>query len=244
MDLLLDFGNSRLKWALADTGHLVERGAVADADELMPAICEWRSVCQRVMLASVRDGALVTDLTRKLRGEGFPGPRIARTEKQRAGLRNAYPEPERMGVDRWLAMLGARRHSPGALVVVDCGTALTMDFVAGDGRHQGGLILPGIDMMVASLVERAPGIRIRPDDPEYAFPAVDTGAAVNTAARMAGPALVERAWREFSRQTEVSPELMLTGGDADRIAAQLEFPASRCPDLVFAGMLAILESEE
>ena len=240
MDLLLDFGNSRLKWAVARSGRVLERGAELNATGLVRAVLGPGHSFDRVALASVRDTAAVEALLHKLREQGLPEPMIARTESHRGQLRNAYPEPSRMGVDRWLAMLGAWQRCRCALVLVDCGTAVTMDCVDSHGQHHGGLILPGSEMMVASLVDRAPGIRIRPEDPDYAFPAVDTGAAVKTAARMAPPALVDRVWSQFGEQLGEPPELLLTGGDAERILGALHQPATIYPDLVFEGLLEIL----
>lgn len=244
MDLLLDLGNSRLKWAIADRGRIAADGHIPrPLEPAALAELEGGLRANRVLIACVAGSAELDRLKAWAEDRLTCVPRIFQTGATHGSLRNAYADPARMGVDRWLAMVGAWERRAGALVVADCGTATTLDCIHGDGRHAGGLIAPGRALMVESLVNRAPGIRPRPEDPDTAFPATDTGAAVRTGALLSVQALIERVFHQFSTATEGAVQLYLTGGDASGVAAGLEVPCELDEALVFHGMLAVAGSE-
>lgn len=240
MKLLLDSGNSRLKWALAsDAGELVEEGAREDAalpdEALRPAVGE-------IVLASVRGGDYhdrLVDWAERARPGGL---RVLSTPAARGGLVNAYADPARLGVDRWLAMLGAWRRLASGFLVVDAGTAVTIDLVDDAGRHRGGAILPGAPMMSDALVSRAAGIRPRPGDAGPAFPAADTGGAVAAGTAMAVRGAVREALSAARREGVVGP-LVVTGGGAGLLAEAFAGEGERVEriaTLVFEGMLEML----
>lgn len=240
MKLLLDNGNSRLKWALVSTaGEILEQGVREDGappeDALRPTVDE-------IVLASVRGG----DYHERLLAwaeRARPGAlRSLSTPAARGGLVNAYAEPARLGVDRWLAMLGAWRRLGSSFLLVDAGTAVTIDLVDDAGRHRGGAILPGAPMMSDVLVRRAAGIRPRPDDAGPAFPAADTGGAVAAGAAMAVRGAVREALSAARRQGVGGP-LMVTGGAARPLAEVFAGEGERVQwieTLVFEGMLEML----
>jgi type III pantothenate kinase len=155
---------------------------------------------------------------------------------------NAYTEPERLGVDRWLAMQGAWRRRGAGFLLVDAGTAVTLDLVDDRGRHQGGAILPGAELMVSSLVGRAEGIRPRPGDNGSTFPARNTGAAVSAGATLGLGGAVREAM-VVARASGVTGPVIVTGGDSETLveAARLEENEyERIDTLVFEGMLEML----
>jgi type III pantothenate kinase len=155
--LLVDAGNTRVKWAIAQSGtapgEWIAHGAVAHAalDSLRAA---WeshgvkRAIVSNVAGAAMRErlAALLLPLLPAAQPEWFG----ARAEL--AGMRNRYRNPEQLGADRFAAALGARSLYPGkALVVATCGTATTVDAVSADGEFLGGMILPGLGLMLGSL---------------------------------------------------------------------------------------------
>lgn len=162
MILELDCGNTFIKWRLSDplTG---EATLVRSAENLRALLASLAGInIARVRLASVRSeqetGALILELGRQLNVEVL----VARSGAELAGVVNGYQQPERLGVDRWLALVAAYNLRMGACVVIDLGTAVTVDFVDDAGRHQGGYICPGFGLMISQLIARASGVRAEP----------------------------------------------------------------------------------
>jgi type III pantothenate kinase len=237
MDLLFDVGNTRLKWVLMDEdGEIHARGAELDFEP--PGLPTGQSL-SRIAIAAVRDGPALATLL-DWADTVLPG-KVTRlvTPSSLDGLRIAYQEPARLGVDRWLAMLGAWQRSRAGFVVVDCGTAVTIDLVDDAGQHLGGAILPGIDLMVESLINRASGIRPKPEDFPPGFPARDTGSAVTTGARLAVRGAIREALAAAVAHTV--PRVVMTGGAAPELAADLsDLRPELDDDLVFQGMRGML----
>jgi type III pantothenate kinase len=152
MMLLIDAGNTRVKWALADDGAAPgawsATGAVAHAG--LDAVHEDWMGTTRVLVSNVAGPALAERIAALL-------PAHAQVEwfastPQRAGIINGYRDPARLGCDRFAAAIGARALAPGQdLIVATCGTATTVDAVRADGHFIGGMILPGLALMAASL---------------------------------------------------------------------------------------------
>ncbi|NHZ60879.1 type III pantothenate kinase [Massilia genomosp. 1] len=153
MLLLIDAGNTRIKWALADEGaapgQWVASGAVTHADiNHLPANWPAQGVT-RALVSNVAGSKLRDQLQLMM-----PSTDVTwfASTAQLAGLRNAYRDPSQLGCDRFAAALGARALMPGqALIVATCGTATTIDAVSADGVFLGGMILPGLGLMATSL---------------------------------------------------------------------------------------------
>jgi type III pantothenate kinase len=163
--LLIDAGNTRLKWATLRGARLGRTHALdwnaRSMDRTARAVLATRA--ERVLVCSVAGAAFERALRRAARAAGKPSaPQFVRSTRRAAGVRNGYLETWRLGADRWVAMLGARALHPGrALCVVDVGTALTLDLLDAQGRHRGGLLVPGPTLMVDSLLNDTAGIRVR-----------------------------------------------------------------------------------
>jgi type III pantothenate kinase len=160
------------------------------------------------------------------------------------GVRNAYPQPAKLGVDRWLAMIGAHALERGAVCIVSVGTAMTIDGLAADGRHLGGVIVPGPDLMVGSLLNNTSDIarRAQQGDTTEGLFADNTLGAIRQGADQALAALVERAVGITRRTLNETPALLVTGGASDRVEKLLTLPYRSVPDLVLRG-LAVLAAE-
>lgn len=154
--LLLDAGNTRLKWALVDTAtadQLQSIGACSYADAGFPEQLQsaWGELprVEKVLLGCVAGDAIITTLDEIVRRNWNVSLDRLVSETAHAGIINGYTNPGQLGVDRWLAMIGGRRSlgGPSPMWIVDCGSAVTIDYVERNGRHRGGLILPGLMMM-------------------------------------------------------------------------------------------------
>ena len=147
MHLLVDQGNSRLKIASYTHGRI---GAVTtiELNDLAGHLTEH--FIEYVCISSVQNDSRVRQLLNILDDFEIPHA-VAKTQATQQGLVNSYPEPHKMGVDRWLAMLAVWREVHSAFVLIDAGSALTFDWVNDAGEHQGGHIIPGLSLMHKAL---------------------------------------------------------------------------------------------
>jgi len=248
MILLVDIGNTRIKWATFDAGTIGPQSALPH-DNLAEAVLldAFRSIAtppQRVMLSSVAApavGDLVRGAAQTLWGVE---PVFVASSPSAGGVRNAYDEPWRLGVDRWLAVIAAHAMESTAVCIVSVGTAMTIDAVDRSGQHLGGLIVPGPELMVRSLLQNTSGIARRAEQGsvrEGIF-ADNTLGAIRQGSVHALAALVERAMATLQADLKESPALLLTGGDHVQIQELIGLPAKVVPDLVLRG-LAVLAAE-
>lgn len=239
MTVLVDLGNSRLKWAvLKRNGELSAMRAAAPERMQIPGL---RAGVPVLAVSVAKELVRARFESMVLKATGFK-PRFVQSEAQCDGLINGYRDAWRLGADRWVAMIGARALFPraSALLVVDVGTAATIDLVTRDGRHHGGLILPGPSMMVDSLLGKTGGIAQRATGSRSTagadFFARDTRAAVQQGATHSVIAVIERARREARAMLGSNPKVILTGGGASEIAKDLQCAHSRVDDLVLQGL--------
>ena len=238
MRLLLDLGNTRLKWALREGPQWREQGAVAWSDDVVLALHEaWRNLPMPldVFGASVVDGARETQIAAVI-STCFDRPTTwLRTPAEACGVRNAYPEPGRLGVDRFLGMVAARAEGLAPCVLAGVGTALTLDALDADGKHLGGLIAPGPQLMQQSLLGAT--ARVLVDRPGVVLEAADnTPDAVASGCWQAAAALVERFVSHMSEPLGGAPQLILGGGDAQSLASLIAHPSRLSQDSVLRGL--------
>jgi type III pantothenate kinase len=154
---------------------------------------------------------------------------------------SGYEEPAQLGVDRWLAVCAAWQCVGGPVVVVDAGSALTVDFVDGDARHVGGYIVPGLAMQKGSLLSATENVRFDDISLQSTLPGVNTGQAVGRGIARMSSALIERAVLDFSQRLGAEVSLLLTGGDAAVFAQILEVAFVIEPDLVLRGIALVMD---
>ena len=241
MMLLLDIGNTNLRWALSDGGppgevRVLRHGGAVPLDLL--ADWEWLAAPERVVASNVGGASVAAAIGRTTQAYWGLDVEFVRTRVHFGALRIAYADPERFGVDRWLALVAAHRLVPDAALVVDAGTAATFDLLLADGRHLGGLILPGVEMMRASLLAgtRIPRIESEPTDELWA---IDTGPAVAAGSLQALAALASRLYDRLEQRVQTPPSLVLTGGDAERLIPAMDRPCRVMPDLVLRGLVEV-----
>ena len=240
MRLLLDMGNTRLKWALQvqPLGWLA-RGAVDWQEADVPALLEsaWAGLPRpdRVIAASVVDPAREAQVASVIERVFACAPDWLRTPAIACGVRNAYAEPQRLGVDRFLAMVAAFADGHAPCVLAGAGTALTLDALAADGQHLGGLIAPGPPLMQQSLLTAT--ARVRPERPGAILELADnTADAVTSGCWLAAAALIDRFVAQMALRFGTSPTLILGGGDAEQLAPLLSLPSRLSHDGVLRGL--------
>jgi type III pantothenate kinase len=243
MNILVDLGNSRLKWGIGQGRDIRCGEPLAHRDSAFAQRLEdaWRSLDEtprRLALASVAAPELLQQVC-QIALRLWPQIEIvrARSQSRAFGVQNAYRTPEKLGVDRWLCLLAARRYHPLPACIADCGTAVTVDVIDAQGLHRGGVIAPGLHLMKQALHRGAQDI---PYSARHYPPglAADTEAAMHSGAVYACIGLIERIMRE---QRE-PPHLLLTGGDAGLIAAHLAYKSEMAADLVLQGLSVLLEN--
>ena len=239
MRLLLDLGNTRLKWALqAQPDGWLARGAVDWQEGLAAALASaWAGLPrpEQVIAASVVDAAREAQVAAMAERLFACTPTWLRTPAHACGVRNAYAEPQRLGVDRFLAMVAAHADGRAPCVLAGVGTALTLDALAADGRHLGGLIAPGPRLMQQSLLDAT--ARVRPERPgEIVELADNTADAVASGCWLAAAALVERFATRSAARFGTAPALILGGGDATPLLPLLSLPAKLSQDGVLRGL--------
>ena len=238
MNWLLDLGNSRLKLASWRAGRGVGDvqawpHAAADFGAQLQRWLETTSPGDLAWLASVAPSELTATVAEALASRGMPARRV-RTRPACGGVRIAYAEPARLGVDRFLALLGAHARGPGPWLLVSAGSALTVDLLDSSGQHRGGVIAPSPEHMRAALAARFPALAYAGG--EACDFGTDTADALAGGSLGAAAGLVERCHRQATRLLGRAPRLLLGGGGGERLGAWLELPAESAPALVLEGM--------
>jgi type III pantothenate kinase len=248
MILELDAGNTRIKWRLREqkdgkNWHKVAEDSVFAEQKVPSVFIELGKQLEKLPMTHI-DRMLVATV----RGEGFKTvfssvmtekwhlqPEYASVGLECAGVRNGYEDAARLGVDRWLALVAAYAQTHAACCIVDCGTTITVDLVAEDGRHLGGYIVPGLHLMRDALAARSKALSTAQIPWEAAIPGTSTLAAVhNGILAMALGFLRDLHYQDAQAGRTV--EWFLTGGDAPSLAAHLDWSCRLIPDLVMDGL--------
>ena len=237
--LLIDQGNTRLKWVLARDGEIDESSAGhGDLETFMQA-------CRRdaefhpssVLLSSVAGGEDARALVDFCESRwGLKVQNLESTE-QRAGVRNAYREPKMLGVDRWLAIVGAVARHGKPVVIWDLGTATTIDAVDETGQHLGGMIYPGPATMLDSLGRDTKLMVPANLENSAVTPGRSTGSCISNGVYAAQVGALNQFLRNISEEMDGTAMLLVTGGAASQILPRLDFECIHDPWLVFRGML-------
>lgn len=234
MKLLLDAGNSRLKWGVHDGQGWLAQGAVSH-EAIATLAAQWAAwPIRSVHAASVARPAVAEALQ-----QAAPcAVQWVRAAAAFADVRNHYRNPAEQGADRWLAVLAARSLCRADVVVACAGTALTVEALTAEGDYLGGLILPGQALMLRSLAQGTAQLD-RQAGTVQPFPQ-GTEDALASGVLAAQCGAIERMCRQLAGHTgRAVPQVLLTGGDAAVIAAQLAVPATMVDNLVLMGLLRV-----
>jgi type III pantothenate kinase len=244
--LVVDVGNTRIKWARFDGRRLSPARAAVHAGwgaaDYARRLLRPAPRPERLLVSNVAGAKMRRALANAARREGV-AVRFLRVPRRAGGVTVGYREPWRLGVDRFAALVGARALFPRTpLCVVGVGTAMTIDLLGADGRHRGGAIIPAPVRMVAQLLAETDGIRRRAQGGALGARGLfgrSTRDAIVQGARHAAAALIDRAVAEATRLLKRRPAVLLTGGGAGTVQALLKSRSVEVPDLVLRGLAAL-----
>lgn len=236
MKLLIDLGNTRLKFALSDGAQVEQVRAFPHADaDFVDQLAQWiemTAIPDSLWLASVARPELTRTVLDVFEHAGHAVQRIA-TQRQALGLETGYSRFERLGVDRWLALLALHLGGEAPCVVASVGSALTCDALAPGGEHLGGLIAPTPEAMRDALFARAP--QLAGARGEVNLFATSTEDGIESGCTLAGVALIERSRAQLAERLGQPVRLVVSGGGAQALRPFLA-PHEHRPDLVLEGM--------
>jgi type III pantothenate kinase len=246
--LLVDIGNTRIKWARYDGERLAKRHAALHlrwrAADYMRRVFGAGARPERMLVSSVAGSQVNRALAAAARRAGVRA-QFVRVPRRAGGVRVGYAEPWRLGVDRFVAAVGAHRLFRGvAVCVVGVGTAMTIDLIGADGRHRGGVIIPAPALMVDTLLNETHGIRRRARGGAKGGAGLfgrSTRAGVVAGSRYAAAALIDRAVEEARALVARRPLVVLTGGEAPLVRPLVRSACVGVPDLVLRGLAVLAQ---
>jgi type III pantothenate kinase len=244
MKILFDVGNTRIKAASYDKGVLTVLPSCSNRDREFPLAWSAGNKPSSIFVASVAAGEVLSALAAW--AQKHWGIAIAEVAvRQDVGdMRTAYEKPSQLGVDRWLAALGAY-HLAGkkGVCVIDAGTALTVDVVDQHGLHHGGLIAPGLNLMIESLTRGTAQLELENISVPDIF-ANNTESAISLGCADYVAGMVNRVATRIETSNLKIDSWFITGGQGELVASLCSMPMELVPDLVLRGMIAATESEQ
>jgi len=244
MDILLNLGNTHARFVAATgTAALGTATKLPNDEDLTAALIrEWQGWSPPDRLVGVnvsgpqgwqRVAAAAAELD-------WPVPQPLAPRQGLSGVQVAYPEVGALGADRWASLLAAHSTYPGATLVVDAGTALSLDLLEADGRHQGGWLCPGLTALRTSLRTNAPVLAdVGASDPGDG-PATDTAAAITTGTRLGYCGMADHLMQRLAAYAESPVTVVYTGGDAPLLARSLDVAHQLDAELVLRGVALAL----
>jgi type III pantothenate kinase len=253
MFLEIDIGNTRVKWRLRDKQRVM--AAHSSSTALLVDSADVELIFAQVDLFSVSAVYIASvvprcdDLLLGWCKASFQfAPIFAEVVKRQGGVLNGYVDVSQMGVDRWLALLAAWRRAEGVCLVVDAGSAVTVDLLLSGGVHHGGYIVPGLQSMNVTLFQNTDRVKVSDVHfPVQLHAGTSTVEAVASGLPMMLLGLIERACSELEAIEVGRPKIIVTGGDGEYISAVLVSHGVECvefvPELVLDGLALAIESE-
>ena len=238
--IAIDAGNTRIKWGVHDGNGWITHGALptSEAARLTEVSAAWPAD-ERVVACNVAGEAIGQAITTAL-ATRFPTLRWLRSSAEICGVRDCYEHPERLGADRWAALIGARSRVSGACLTVCAGTATTVDWLSAAGEFRGGLILPGVDLMRASLARNTAQLPLA--EGQFRKEPRNTMDAIVSGCLQAQSGAIERMFGPLS--TESGALCLLTGGAAKQIAPHLNIPFELVENLILDGLVRFGASQQ
>lgn len=258
MILFFDIGNSYIKWALGgdEKPSALKLFGLCNRESIQHKMTENNFLNQgteeielknitRIVISSVSDAHVLTIIAEFCQNHHLPQPILLSSQSQWGQLRNAYAHPERMGVDRWLTMIAAWDQYHQACMIVDCGSAITIDTITDSGEHLGGYIVPGLKMLQNALTGTTEKVHLYDD--EDLVTAQDYGdsttAAVKKGCQFMAVDFIDNCWKRYQNNYP-GAKLIITGGDGCMLAKKIHQQNVFDELLIFKGMAAMISKEK
>ncbi len=235
--LVIDVGNTRIKWGLWQSNELHSKGAfVYQENQLGQELNEnFASLQQQenVYICCVAGDQVMRAIQGWFKQQWGVDVCIIRSQLQFEDVRNGYEDPRQLGADRWVAMVAAYKKYRKAVCVIDCGSAITMDVVNAQGQHLGGLIMPGLEMMRSTLYRGTHGIS--QSDGRLCVLGLNTADAVHSGCFQ----LITHGLQGLIAKTSATRGdlvCVITGGDGEELARHMDFSCCHDNDLILYGL--------
>jgi type III pantothenate kinase len=240
MILAIDAGNSRIKWGCFENGRWSITGAVEhdEIDSLESMFREFEKP-SKIVVSNVAGPDVAQKIADAIAKFSI-GPLWPRPDKNGGGVFNGYADSNKLGSDRWAALIGARREQSGPVLVVNAGTALTIDAMTPSGEFLGGLIVPGVRLMMQSLTQGT--AHARASHGEFSVFPTNTRDAIYSGALNAALGAIERMRAALGRHTNQLAACIVSGGAAAVLLPHLSPPIREVPHLVLLGLVTIAEA--
>ncbi|PKH85851.1 pantothenate kinase [Colwellia sp. Bg11-28] len=220
MILLIDIGNSRTKYVQLISGELSATTQLSNSEFSEEYFTKYFNQASQLIVANVAKSALTDELATWCAREKINYKQV-HSEQKKNTLISAYQEPTTLGIDRWLALLGTIHLYPQEnVLIIDAGTATTVDLLTSNGQHQGGWILAGINALFTSILSHSTLVHAKSKTmPSLAF-GVNTTDNVNNACWAATLGMIERAIEQAQKLGDIN-RIILTGGDGKALTRLL-----------------------
>ncbi len=240
--LLVDIGNTRIKWRLNGDGQTMAQGQhlLVEADAFAAALRNHAQP-ERVIACNVAGEPGTVALHAAIQHWELV-PRWVMAGRQAFGISNCYASPDQLGADRWAALVAAHAMGLGETLIISLGTAMTVDWLRAGGEFAGGLIVPGLRLMREALAQGTSGVGYQQG--KSGGLACNTADAVETGLAFALAGTARRARQIVMDATGQAPACLITGGDGEWLASSLDFPATFVPDLVLQGLALMANRNE
>jgi type III pantothenate kinase len=239
--LLIDAGNTRLKWAVVERGVWRRQGNVdyTDLSDMLQGL-EAGTGCYIASVASTQHENQINTLLAPFAIK----PKWLAAEARFSDLKNDYANPRQLGVDRWMGLIAARQRTRAPILVVSVGTAMTVDAISTDGVFLGGLIVPGFALMRQAIQQGTSRvIDVDVAGGWQAFPCT-TGDAVHSGIVAALCGAIQQQYARLDEKAGVTPHCLITGGDAEKLLPHLALSVEHAPALVLEGIDRVARESE
>ncbi len=242
MNLLIDAGNSRIKWALDGTDQWLT-GACQRADfaQALKDQLQASTDIEKIIISSTRNQGYNQQLSVLCEEVVGRTPHFIEPARREHGIINRYQPTDSLGSDRWAALIAAHSLNQSPAVVIDCGTAVTVDAVNSDGIFEGGVIFPGLDLALESL-NRADNLSLASKVDASVF-ALDTDQAMYSGVIYSIAGGIDTIVQLMRKTLGYSVNIYLCGGDMDKLANLLQHNVIKEPELVLKGLKIIADSK-
>ena len=243
MNLLVDIGNSRLKWAFEKQGSISTPAVNSCLHDQLVAYCDehWALLEKpdKVIVSNVAGPNIQARLDQWLNDQWAISSKKFKSKRSAFGVVNGYTEADKLGADRWACLLAVKKYFSLPACIVDCGTAITVDFIDDCGVHKGGLIIPGLKLMEQSLIANTCEIECL-GETKYSLLGCDTASGIERGILSAVCGMIEKMFSKLSEDCPGTLHLFLTGGNAARISPDLNLSHKIIPDLVLRGLTVLI----